>query len=109
MKLFNAIAAITAISASFVTASPARGGNGWMFVTKDGDGKSYYIKPRGCIGSLCLADVTDSGANIVITEQYNCSTWNYRFIAYDGEKVKDQWESIMPRSVGEAHAKIVCR
>ena len=112
MKLFNAIAAPAAIPASFIVANPAeaQSRNGWIFAATSNKGSTLYVKPIGCNGSICTAHfkrVAAGGKDSI--DQINCSTWYYRALSLEGQNINHNWTPIMPESIYESGAEIVCR
>jgi hypothetical protein len=67
-----------------------------------------YIYPRGCNGSVCTADIRRQ-PGFPSTDQINCSTWQYKMIIHNGNRLDDEsWEPIMPKSLYESAANIAC-
>ena len=52
MKLFSAIAAAAVIGGSFIAASPAEAGNGWIHAGTSVKGDTLYVRPLSRSGNL---------------------------------------------------------
>jgi len=103
MKLFNAIAAAAVIGTSFVTASPTEARNWWVKVGTGSDhGKTLYIRPIGCRDSICTAQAKWNDSAAMLTREINCVTWYARTSGRD-------WRPIMPGSIADGEAEILCR
>ena len=101
MKFFNAIAASAIIGYSFLAVNPAEARNGWVKVgTGTSARETLYIRPTGCRGSICMGQAQWSDGAMYARE-INCVTWYARSAGRN-------WQPIMPGSMAEGEANIVC-
>lgn len=100
MKLFSAIAAAAVVAASFVAASPAEAGNGWIHAGTSVKGESIYVRPLSRNGNFVTYEETLLGNK----SRYiaNCPAWQYKSL--NGS----QWQDVMPNSIGASAHRAVC-
>ena len=102
MKLFSAIAAAAAASASFVAASPASAGNGWIHAATSVKGNSIYVRPLSRNGHFVTYEEETSSSSHRSKWIANCPAWQYKSL--NGT----QWRDVMPESIGAAAHQRVC-
>ena len=100
MKLIKVIAAATVIGGSFIAASPAEAGNGWIDAGTSVKGSTLYVRPLSRSGNLVTYEENFNGSKGKFVA--NCPGWQYK--RYGGS----EWIDVMPNSIGAAAHRTVC-
>ena len=101
MNLFNAITAAAA-SASFIAASPASAGNGWLHAATSVKGNSIYVRLLSRSGHFVTYEEETSSSSYRSKWIANCPAWQCKSL--NGT----QWPDVMPGSIGAASHQTVC-
>ena len=100
MKLSAFVTIAAVIGGSFLIPSPAEARNGWVYVESSKE-ESFYIKPLVKRGNIVTFATRWSDLEKQINRTVNCNTWESR--------TTGPWLPIVPASLGDNTAKIVCR